>query len=383
MSKILFTIIFLSFLIVPFVGNASTLYFLPQGEEYLESDTFIKNLYIDTEESKINTIESKINFNQDILEAVDVITGDSVIELWVGEPAISNKNGSVEFIGGIPGGYDGNDIILKIIFKAKKTGNCNLYLSDTKILLNDGKATEDKTNLLNDSLTIIEKPDSFIEIKSNPDENKWIKSDTLSLQWDLVDEADYSYTLSRDPLVEPDEIPDKPEGELVWMGNMSYEGLQDDIYYFHLKQKLPNENWSPKITARVMIDTTSPEEFTPQITDIEEKKYLVFTAKDTVSGISHYEVSQTSLSWLGNIKPGQEIKWKTVKSPYLLKDQSLKSVIKVKAVDKAGNERLAEIVPPSVLKFLPCQIVFLILIGSIIIILIIRKLFLNRKRYKK
>ena len=93
MSKILFTIIFLSFLIVPFVGNASTLYFLPQGEEYLESDTFIKNLYIDTEESKINTIESKINFNQDILEAVDVITGDSVIELWVGEPAISNKNG--------------------------------------------------------------------------------------------------------------------------------------------------------------------------------------------------------------------------------------------------------------------------------------------------
>ena len=34
--------------------------------------------------------------------------------------------------------------------------------------------------------------------------------------------------------------------------------------------------------------------------------------------------------------------WEKVVSPYVLKDQSLNSVIRVKAVDRAGNERIVE-----------------------------------------
>ena len=393
MRKIFFTIGFLFFVMVPFIGNASTLFFLPQGGEYQESNTFIESLYIDTEGQKINTLETKINFDQNVLEVVDVITGDSVIELWMGAPIISNENGSIEFTGGMPGGYSGNGVVLKIIFKAKKTGDGNLYLSDTKILLNDGIATEDEIIFLDSNFDIVEKSDSSInvEIKSNIDENKWSNDDTLSLHWDLIDEADYSYVLSRDPLTEPDEIPDKPagissgsvKGELVWMGDMSYEGLKDDIYYFHLKQKLPDEDWSPKITARTMIDATSPEEFTLQIIDIEGEKYLVFITTDTTSGISHYEVSEISLNWFGKIKSGQEIKWETAKSPYLLKDQNLKSALRVKAVDKAGNERLSEISLYSGPNISLDQIIFLVLAGIIIIFLIIWKVFSRKKKNRK
>ncbi|MCK4592561.1 hypothetical protein KAT63_03955 [Candidatus Parcubacteria bacterium] len=386
MRKISFIAMFLFFFTAaPFTSNASTLFFMPQSAEYQESDTFIKSLHIDTKDQKINTLEAKINFDQNALEVIDVITGDSVIELWMGEPVISNKNGSIEFTGGIPGGYSGNGIILKIIFKAKKTGSCKLSLSDTKTLLNDGMATEDEISILDNSYNIVEKSDSFIKIesKSNPDENKWSNNDTFSLHWDLVDEADYSYILSKDPLAEPDEIPDRPKGELVWMGSMSYEELKDDIYYFHLKQKLPDEKWSPKITVRTMVDTTSPKEFTPQIIDIEGMKYLVFATTDAASGIDYYKVSETGLNWLGNIKPKQETKWEIAKSPYLLKDQSLKSIIKVKANDKAGNERLSEVILPSKPKFFPSQITFWILIGTTVIILIIWIIFWRKSRDKE
>jgi len=382
MRKIFFIAISLFFLtIAPFISSASTLFFLPQNTEYQKSNTFIKILYIDTEDQKINTVASKIIFDQDILEAVDVITGNSVIELWMGEPVISNKNGSIEFAGGIPGGYSGEGVVLKVIFKAKKTGGGNLYLSDTKIFLNDGVATEDEINFLDSSFKIVEKSDNFIEIKSNynANENKWINDDALSLQWDLVDEADYSYILSRDPLSEPDKIPDKPEGKLVWMGDMSYEELEDDIYYFHLKQKLSDESWSSKITVRAMIDTTSPEEFTPQVMDIEEKKYLVFSAMDATSGIDHYEVSEIGLNWLGGVELEQEPEWKIAKSPYLLEDQDLKSIVKIKAVDKAGNERLSEIILSFGPNFFSVQIIFLVLFGIIIIFLIIWKVFFRKK----
>lgn len=385
MRKIFFVAVSLFFMAAPFAGNASTLFFLPQGGEYRETETFIESLYIDTDGQKINVIEAKINFNQDSLEVVDVIKGSSVIELWMGEPIVSNENGSIKFTGGIPGGYSGEGVILKIIFKAKKTGSYELNLSDIKTLLNDGKATEDEIIFLGSNLNVVEKSGGAInvEVKSNPDENKWTNDDVLSLHWDLVDEADYSYILTKDPLAEPDEIPDKPEGKLVWMGDMSFKGLIDDIYYFHLKQKLPNEEWSPKTTVRTMIDATSPEEFTPQIIDIEGIKYLVFNTTDKVSGVSHYEVSEINLNRFGKIKSGQEAKWEIAESPYLLKDQELKSIIKIKAIDKAGNERLGEIISPSMPKFLSYQIVLLVLVGTAIIILTVRKLFFKKRRHRK
>ena len=37
--------------------------------------------------------------------------------------------------------------------------------------------------------------------------------------------------------------------------------------------------------------------------------------------------------------------WRIAEGPYLLEDQSLESIIKVKAVDKAGNERMAQYLP--------------------------------------
>lgn len=79
-------------------------------------------------------------------------------------------------------------------------------------------------------------------------------------------------------------------------------------------------------------DARMPEPFTASIerspTVYDNQFTLVFFAADKNSGIDHYEVREG----LGE--------WHKATSPYLLLDQGLHSTITVKAVDKAGNERL-------------------------------------------
>ena len=63
--------------------------------------------------------------------------------------------------------------------------------------------------------------------------------------------------------------------------------------------------------------------------------------------------------------------WKEAATPYVLEDQSLKGIIKVRAVDKAGNERIAEY---GVKEPFPYLIIIVILVAGGIIWWTIRKL---------
>ncbi len=82
-------------------------------------------------------------------------------------------------------------------------------------------------------------------------------------------------------------------------------------------------------------DKDPPENFTPTLAKdpnlFDGQWFLVFATSDKGSGIDHYEVSEGKNNWV------------VAESPYLLKKQNLLSDIFVKAVDKAGNERLAVI----------------------------------------
>ncbi len=88
-------------------------------------------------------------------------------------------------------------------------------------------------------------------------------------------------------------------------------------------------------------DTVPPESFIVQITKdraLYDGKYVaIFATQDKGSGIDHYEILEGKSYNTGE--------WQTVVSPYVLKDQTRSSYIYVKAVDKAGNERLASVSP--------------------------------------
>ncbi len=81
-------------------------------------------------------------------------------------------------------------------------------------------------------------------------------------------------------------------------------------------------------------DDVPPEEFFPVVIEdalLGEKSALIFSTRDAQSGISHFEVKEGENDWV------------VTESPYVIRDQTLQSNMVVKAVDKAGNIRLAEV----------------------------------------
>lgn len=90
-------------------------------------------------------------------------------------------------------------------------------------------------------------------------------------------------------------------------------------------------------------DTNPPELFTPEVSRdpnvFDGKWFLVFTAQDKGSGIDHYEAQET---WS---KEPDKNQWHVVESPFILKDQSRTSYIFVKAIDRAGNQRVVVVNP--------------------------------------
>lgn len=91
--------------------------------------------------------------------------------------------------------------------------------------------------------------------------------------------------------------------------------------------------WQKELTE----DKIPPEKFAIKINQdqniFDGQYFITFITADKQSGLDHYE-----------IKEGDGM-WQITTSPYLLKDQALKSVIIVKAVDKASNERTAQYRP--------------------------------------
>ncbi len=97
--------------------------------------------------------------------------------------------------------------------------------------------------------------------------------------------------------------------------------------------EFPRQEWQELLKG----DTIIPESFliileqNPVV--FEGKYFITFSTTDKQTGIAHYEVQEG----------GKE--WKRADSPYLLEDQGLSDTIRVKAIDKAGNEYVAEYVP--------------------------------------
>lgn len=92
------------------------------------------------------------------------------------------------------------------------------------------------------------------------------------------------------------------------------------------------------------LDTDPPEPFTPIITRnpnlFGNRYFLVFATQDKGSGVREYQVQERKF-----FKNPKERKWQTAESPYLLRDQRLRSYVFVKAIDNDGNERLEILVP--------------------------------------
>jgi len=94
------------------------------------------------------------------------------------------------------------------------------------------------------------------------------------------------------------------------------------------KLETPKDQWREEIKS----DDIPPEAFEIKIsrdsTAFEGKYFITFSTTDKQTGIDHYEMKEGKRDW------------ETITSPYVLKNQGLTNDVLVKAVDKAGNERI-------------------------------------------
>lgn len=284
-------LILVMFLLSAGTANAANLYIDSEKATFSKDDTFRVQVRIDTDTGEcINAAEVVLNYPEEVMEAIDVSKGESIFTLWVEEPQINKDEGRISFAGGIPGGYCG-----RIAGDPGLTNVIATLIFQPKI--ND---TESVT----------------VPVEFNENQTSVLLNDGRGTEAPL-DVYGAEFTIDSSSI----------EGSGEWFDFL----------------------------AR---DETNPEPFTIELSKnnktFDGKYYIAFSTTDKESGVDHYEILEqkmddnflAKLSWFTR----NEESWRNASSPYVLKDQTLNSVISVKAIDKAGNERIATLVPPKSLR---------------------------------
>ncbi len=260
------------------LAHAATIYLDPATGKYPPGVTFGVDVRLDNQGQCVNAASVDLAYPKDMIQAVDASEGNSILSLWIKDPTIYEDYGLVSFIGGLPGGY------------------C-------------GRVAGDAT-LSNKLATIYFRfPTSTITSSSVP------QTVTLTI------ESSTKAVLN--------------DG----LGTLAPLSLSGATYTELLQgQFAPESAWENLIES----DTTAPEPFQvgvyrdPSLFD--GKLFAAFSTVDKQTGIDHYEVAEVPSQNLGI--PENRWNWARAVSPYLIKDQNLNGMIEVRAIDKAGNERL-------------------------------------------
>ncbi len=284
--KILLPFLSLVLFLMGTSAEAASLYMDPNVAEINRGDTIKVSIRVDTAEDEcINAIDGVITYSENI-QPLDTSRGSSILSMWVEEPVINKEKRTITFAGGIPNGYCGR-------------------------IPGDPRLTNNIVDL------VFQSP---------------------GLQIGSTESGDVAL------------IGFAPETQVYL--NDGFGTIASTSFFgatFQLSKKAGNNTintWQESVTG----DEISPEKFSialERTTNAFSNDYfIVFNTTDKQSGIDHYEVIEEPLTSKNLFGWGAETApWITVKSPYVIDDQSLNSTIRVKAIDKAGNEYIATYVP--------------------------------------
>lgn len=296
---------------LPLVSNAAFLYIDPSSAEVHRGDTITLSVRLDTDEGEcINTVDAVVTYGEGI-RAVDVSRGNSILNLWVEDPKIDETNRTITFAGGLTGGY------------------CGRAAGDPSL-----------TNIVAE--IIFQSPGFNVGGGNNPTS--------------AVDIGEQSSVLLNDGFGTLASL--RRAGAVITL--LSTPGTER------------TDTWREEITT----DTVPPSDFTITLsqspTAFSGKHFISWTSQDKQSGIDHYEVMEEPLEDFYAFRWGRvDAPWVETESPYVLQDQTLNSTIRVKAIDKAGNETIAVLVPDEALRSLSSdRMITLTIIGVVLIILL-------------
>lgn len=330
MMRLFFGGLFLFVLILPSnFADAASLYIDPAFTTLYRGDAIKMAVRLDTNEEEsecVNAIDGVIAYSPNI-SPVDISLGSSIFNVWVEEPVINTENRTITFAGGIPNGYCGR--------------------------------VEGDPRLTNTVLEIIVRSPGFSVGGANQDtvgSLEFMPETTAYLNDGLGTRADLALY-----------------GAQLQLEKTAGSELKDP--------------WRLEVSA----DNVAPEEFGITLERDEKafggKYYIVFSTTDKQTGIDHYEIIEEPLTEFANFAWGRaDAPWIKGRSPFVLRDQSLNSTIRVRAVDKAGNEYVATLLPHDDLRTISTSQLIMIIGGFVTLLLfggfILWLIFFLRKRKK-
>ena len=332
-AKVILLFIFtLQFLLIPFFvkpvyAASASLFLSPSYGSHYVGEKFYVMIYVSGDAS---TNAYEVHIGTSNMTVTGISTGGSICNLYPSPPSYTNS--SAFFQCGLPTpGYLGpSGYIGSVVVKGNSPGTAAVTIqSGSKVLANDGFGTNIISGLGSASFIIAPPPTAAPTVTSSthPDQDKWYKKSDVSLSWSGAGSL-FSYVLDNSP----DTIPGS--GPADYQKSKTYTGLKDGVWYFHVRVQGSN-GWSPTTNFRIQIDTTPPLTFTPEADPKENAAsppIIAFVAKDETSGVDHYEIRIDNTSWV------------VVSAPYkMARISSGEHLVEIKAVDKAGNERIGSV----------------------------------------
>jgi len=248
------------------------------------------SIRLDTDEGEcVNAVDVSLTY-EDGVRPIDIIRADSILTIWLEEPVIHENEKKITFAGGIVGGY------------------CGRALGDPSL-----------SNVL--ASIVFQSPGFAIGGGTNTEPHiRFEESTSVLLNDGLGTEA-----------------PLRTDG-----ARLTLESTPGDTIH--------NE-WNTMVGE----DIVPPSDFVVTLAQSENafggQYFVTWNSIDKQTGIATYEIMEEPLEDLYAFEWGRaDAPWKVAESPYVLTDQTLNSTIRIKAVDKAGNETIAVLIPDEALR---------------------------------
>jgi len=156
------------FTLLPLLTFAAEIRVDGKNREVKAGEQFTATILLNTEES-INALEGQIAFPADVLELVEIQSGNSIVSFWIDKPKVEADK--IFFSGIIPGGFRGeNGSILSMLFQAKKPGDGSIAIRGIKVLKNDGAGSTAATITSDFQFSIAEKASTVVNKKEEDHE---------------------------------------------------------------------------------------------------------------------------------------------------------------------------------------------------------------------
>ncbi len=139
MKRNILSILIFTILLLATTSEAASVYFEKKLQSISLGDTFMVDVYADTEGLEVNGVEGVINLEGNI-NILNLITAGSVFDMWPVKPSINGN--SIEFTGGSPSSVSGRkNKLFSIVLRANNIGDAKLSVKSADLFLGDGKAT--------------------------------------------------------------------------------------------------------------------------------------------------------------------------------------------------------------------------------------------------